>query len=444
MRLLFLQFTDPTAGESIAEFSHCLGVLAAMLKADGFEPALSSLGGYRPDQLHKAIISHRPQYILAEIGLHSIAPARRTITDIAGRFALPVVVCGKYATCKPAEAISTTGTRAVLLGEYEQAGLAFFRAVRDGGDPGAQEGLWFKSESGLAKGAVGELVEDLDSLPAPDRELFDYQRIVDASGEAQFEVARGCQLWCGTCINDLYMDLYDGKGTFCRRRSVSNVLDEIEAVLDRYCGVRRIRFSDPNFAADLDWLRRFADEYPRRFSLAFHCHVQLRNVTDEVASLLAAGGCKWVHTYIGSGSRFIREEIQSMHIDDDQIIAACRSLRSAGMELSGEVDVGLPYESAITFEDTVRLLRRAKVDCVLPRVYYPTPGTRAAERCRENGWISGRGEENYWRGRSVLDMASMPAKEIDMLADKLKSMVRSRIRPTLQRLRAFVRRGASR
>jgi hypothetical protein len=101
------------------------------------------------------------------------------------------------------------------------------------------------------------------------------------------------------------------------------------------------------------------------------------------------------------------------------------------------VFIGAPYESQITIEETLELLRKAQVHQVRHSVFYPTPGTRAAEVCAENGWISGRGEENYWLGKSVLDMPSMPAAQIDAVMAKFPAMLKtpgsSAIRKLLQK-----------
>ena len=434
MQVLVLQFVDPRPGEPKPEFSHCLGVLAAMLDEDGFSLALTAVGRPDPDRLHNAIIEHRPRYVLAELGPHTAGAARRTIAEVAQRFALPVAVFGPSATAQPERTISMPGVRAVAIGEYEHTLLELLQAARAEADPGGIEGLWVKTADGLIRGPARDLHEDLDALPFPDRALFDYERTITATGQASFKAARGCPHWCGTCLNDWYLDLYEGRGTIVRRRGVEDLLDEIDQVRSFYAGVREIQFYDHCFAMDAEWLAAFATVYPKRCGLPFRCHVRLQRVTPEIAKTLADAGCRWVHTAIGSGSRFIREEIQSMHVLDEQVVAAVRTLHDAGLRVAAEVLVGCPYESDITLEDTLQLLRDAAPDEVHPRVYTPTPGTRAADLCAENGWISGRGEENFWAQRSVLDMQGFPARKIDQTVQKFHSLLKHQKRTGLRDL----------
>jgi len=67
----------------------------------------------------------------------------------------------------------------------------------------------------------------------------------------------------------------------------------------------------------------------------------------------------------------------------------------------------------------VKLDRRLKPDRHEVRVFHPLPGTRALDICREAGWLSNRGEENYTLQRSILDMPNMPAATIERVARRL-------------------------
>ena len=426
MHVLMLQFVSPGKAEPRPVFSHSLGVLASLLKVQDISVNLLALGGYQPDSLRKAVIEHRPRYVLAELPLHSATAAHRTIIALAEEFSIPVAIVGQFATCHPTRAASIPGVTAVFLGEYERGAAALMTAISRNEELDEIPGLWLNSADGLVKGPPPTLADDLDSLPAPDRELFDYSRIVSDDREACFKVARGCAMWCAYCPNDWYMDFYADRGPFVRRRSVGNVLDEIDDVVRTYGAVRSIAFYDHAFATDPEWLEQFAEAYKPRFSLPYRCHVRLSQVTDKIAALLAQSGCKCVHTHLGSGSSFIREEILSMRLSHERIIESCGLLRRAGLEIAAEIFVGCPYESQVTIEETLRLVRSSQIHQIHPSVFYPKPGTRAAELCQENGWISLRGEKaerNFWNRKSVLNMPSMPAEHIDAIAAKFHRLV---------------------
>jgi radical SAM superfamily enzyme YgiQ (UPF0313 family) len=175
---------------------------------------------------------------------------------------------------------------------------------------------------------------------------------------------------------------------------------------------------------DEPWLAEFVEAYRRKHSLPWRAHLPLAAVTPEVARLLAEGGCTRVHTHLGSGNRFIRQEVLAMKVSDAEVVRATGLLRAAGMKVAATVFVGCPYETEITLEHTVTLATQAGFDRVEGKVFYPAPGTRAAEVCRENGWLTGRGEECYWSGRSVLNMPALSAGQIEAVAEKFPSLLK--------------------
>lgn len=452
MRILILQFVPPARAGPAPEFRHDLGVAVAMLRADGFDVGLLPLDAHRPDLLHQAITQHRATRLLVDIPPTHITAARHSIVDVAEKHFLPVTVVGRYATCQPEKAISIPGVTAMIPGEYERPVLRLYQSIRDGSvamlaGPGEARstgqsdiaGVWFNSEDGLVRNEPAALEENLDGLPFPDRDIFDYRRAVRQTGQAVFAATRGCDRWCAFCLNDWYMELYAGKGSWPRRRSVEDLLEEVSQVVERYERVRQVSFCDHGFVSDGEWLGRFAEEYPRRCSLPYRCHVPLNGVNTGIAELLAGSGCRTAEVEIGSGSNFIREEILAMRTSENQIIAGVAALKGAGLRVRGRVFIGAPYDSEITLAETLDLLARLKLDAVRHRVYFPVPGSRTAEMCAENGWISGRGEESFYADCSVLDMPTFPARRIDEVARRFDALLRHRrgrsLRAWLKRLR---------
>ncbi len=442
MRILIIQLVPPSA--SRPQFRHELGVAAALLAGDGFQLALTALGGYDEPALRDAVNRHRPTHVLIDIPPGRVTAARHTIVDVSEKLFLPVVAVGPLATCQPDQAISIPTVAAIVRGEYPRPLLALFRSIRDGVGGGEDTaGVWLNTEEGLIRNEPAPLVEDLDALPFPDREIFCYQQAVASTGEAHFYATQGCPQWCGYCLNDWYMELYRRRDGFLRRRSVGNVVEEIARVTARYAAARRVVFCDHGFAADAEWLGAFAARYAPACPLPLRCHLRLNAVNERTAELLVQCRCDEVDVEIGSGSNFIRAEILAMRTDQRQILDAVAALRRAGLRIRASVFLGAPYESEVSVDETLDLLCRLSLDEVRPRVYYPLPGTRAAEICAENGWISGRGEENFFAGRSVLDMPSLAGDRIDDIAQHFQTLLKRRGGRTLRGRLAAIRRLAT-
>jgi radical SAM superfamily enzyme YgiQ (UPF0313 family) len=275
---------------------------------------------------------------------------------------------------------------------------------------------------------------DWENLPFADRTLFQTVRSVEQTGQLPFSAVKGCPQWCAYCINDWYLDLYPNTDRFVRRRPVEDLIEEIVQTAATYPRARRAVFLNHAFAMEEDWLEEFADAYASRCTLDMQCHVRLNALSPRVLSLLRKSRCTQVHTQIGCGSDFVRNEILTMQTSREQIHEGIAQLRQAGIRVWGDVFIGAPYETEITVEETINMIDQLGLDAVQPKVFHPLTGTRAAELCAENGWISGRGLLGYWQQRSVLDMPSLPAELIHRLYKKLPALIGTRRKRQLRKL----------
>ncbi len=436
MRILLIQSVGPEADRPV--FDQSLGILSTLLKYDGFQVDLLSLS--RPDSsaLHKAVVAFRPQAVVAHVSPRSFSLARRNLVTLAEAYPLPVLAVGPYATVQPGKVITYPGVTGLIVGEYERPAAAWLAALRDRREPEGIAGLWASRAGRLARNRLGGLVRDLDELPHPDRTIFRTTAAIERTGVLPIKVARGCSRWCAYCVNDWYQDLYDEPDHHVRRRSVPDVIEEATGALATWPKIRRVDVLDHAFATDRDWLADFSADWNRHVAAPFRCHLRLADVDDWLIETLAAGGCTSAHTQIGSGSSFIRNEIFSMQLSDEQIRRGCRLLAEAGIALSADVFVGCPYETEISLEATLELLWSLPLDGVDVKIFHPFPGTRAAELSRENGWISARSLRVGAPGRAVLDMPSLWPEQIVRLARSFDALIRKpgrrRARRTFQRL----------
>jgi radical SAM superfamily enzyme YgiQ (UPF0313 family) len=357
---------------------------------------------------------------------------------LAEAYPLPVLAVGPYATVQPRKVITYPGIAGLIVGEYERPAAAWLAALRDGREPEGIAGLWTSRDGRLARSRLGGLVRDLDELPHPDRTIFQTTAAIERSGALPIKVARGCSRWCAYCVNDWYQDLYNEPEHHVRRRSVPDVIEEVAGALATWPKIRRVDILDHAFATDRDWLAEFSTGWEGHVAAPFRCHLRLADVDDRLVETLAAAGCSSAHTQIGSGSSFIRNEIFSMQLSDEQIRRGCQLLAEAGIALSADVFVGCPYETEITLEATLELVWSLPVDGVDVKIFHPFPGTRAAELCRENGWVSARSLQIGGPGRPVLDMPSLSSEQIVRLGRTFDALVRKprrrRARRAFQRL----------
>ena len=101
--------------------------------------------------------------------------------------------------------------------------------------PGLTETFHVKHEGRIYRNPLGPLVEDLDALPDPDRQvLYDAAPGLLNMGTKPFVSARGCPYRCSYCFNEEYNKNYKNLGTVARFRSPERVVEEIARIKERY------------------------------------------------------------------------------------------------------------------------------------------------------------------------------------------------------------------
>ncbi len=421
MRILILQFVSDVRGRPVPRFEPKLATLLTLLKQREHDLSLLGLARFDVTAVKAALARALPQLIYADISSVCTNAARRTLQYIEEHEFLPTVAGGEYATVDPSAALSLPGVHAVAIGEPDASLITYFERMKDPAISQIVQGVWLRDERGLARPELPSLVEDLDSLPAGERDLFGYAEYVHRTGEIEVAVGRGCPQRCAYCVNGTGAAMYAGRGLWVRRRSPGNVLDEIDALRRQYADARIVRFVDHTFALDADWLSEFLETFQTRCGLPFRCHLRANATPQPMVQRLAQARCKLADVELISGSDFIRNEIFEMDLARAQIEGTFELLRAAGIKIRAILYLGSPYESEASLDDTRELLRRLKPDTVSARPYFPFPGTRATETCRENGWLHSRGEEQYHEDRNGIDM---PACRPDFVAAFLKRIRR--------------------
>jgi len=421
VRILILQFVSDVRGRPVPRFEPKLATLLTLLKQRGHELSLLGLARFDVTAVKAALARALPQLVYADVSSVCTNTGRRTLQYINEHEFLPIVAGGEYATVDPSAALSLPGVHAVAIGEPDASLITYFERMKDPAISQIVQGVWLRDERGLARPELPGLVEDLDSLPFGERDLFGYGEYVQKTGGIELAVGRGCPQRCAYCVNGTVAEMYADRGQWVRRRSPENVLDEIDALRQRYTDVRIVRFLDHSFALDPDWLSEFLEIYQTRCGLPFRCHLRANATTEPIVRRLAQARCKLADIELISGSDFIRNEIFEMDLAQPQIESTFELLHAAGIKTRVIVYLGAPYASEASLEHTHALLRRLRPDALSARPYYPCPGTRAAETCRENGWLHSRGEEQYHEDRTGIDM---PACRPDFVAGLLKRIRR--------------------
>ena len=146
-----------------------------------------------------------------------------------------VVVGGPESANYPDQYIAA-GADVVVIGEGEQTMLELTHALASHGPHRlhAVPGVAFRDEEGrVVRTPDRAALPDLDGLPWPDRGAIDQDRYVSVwrthhgRGSVNLITARGCPYRCNWCSHAVF-------GFSHRRRSVADVADEVQHIVERY------------------------------------------------------------------------------------------------------------------------------------------------------------------------------------------------------------------
>jgi radical SAM superfamily enzyme YgiQ (UPF0313 family) len=167
-------------------------------------------------------------------------------------------VGGVHATVAPFECLNIEGVLGVCVGEAELALSNFVDAFVADRDHYSTSNFYFKRNGGTITNSLCPLIQDLDSLPFPDRTLFAYDPSESMLG-LEFMFSRGCPYTCSFCINASLQGLYKGKGPYVRFRSPKSAVDEIEKTVKLYNYKGTLTFHDDVFTMNKKWLKEFTE-----------------------------------------------------------------------------------------------------------------------------------------------------------------------------------------
>jgi len=329
-----------------------------------------------------------------------------------------LVICGGvHARMNPEDVISTPGIDVVCHGEGELSLVELCNKLDAKQSIVDIENFIFNTPNGVVQNAL-RLVEDLNKLPDPDRDIFDHNKLYDYSkagyaSTAAFVFSRGCPFSCSYCGNPRLMRDYPNKGKYCRRISPERAVQQIVNHLQKYPNTEYIRIHDSIINLNREWFDEFCDRYSRNIDVPYICLLRVdKKLFDEgVVLKLKQCGCVLAMLGIEHGNEGYRRSVLNRSMSDDEIISAFQLCKKHGLATRGYVMFGTPYETMDLMIDTVKLVAMSGAFDLSATIFYPFPQTQLHDLCLREGFVLKNTPSKSWP-TAILDQPTVTKENV--------------------------------
>lgn len=373
-----------------------LAYISSALKAKGYEVLLADLRTLKGWEEYAQLVEKvSPDFI--GISIHSVEFSIAVESAKVAKSVLPgvkIVAGGIHPTMFPQECIDTGVFDYVIQGEGE---ISFPLLVEE--PSRFPEIFW------------GE-TPDLDTLSFPDREIWpDFSRRMysEPFGISNFRFplpmaeminVRGCPYKCTFCCGPGEHQLYTKLNKDCKRipyirgRSVSNVIAELEMLIEKY-GIKSVMFHDDQFIVSPEWVAEFVNElhnrgivrYGLKWITSSRADIICRN--EELLGKMAEAGLSLLIVGFESFSPRILKWFHKK-VTVDQNLKAAEICHKYGIKIWANYILGVPTDIGWRKEDdmmTVEGVISVAPVHYSPAFYTPVPGSTLYDFYRNNNLI---------------------------------------------------------
>lgn len=245
----------------------------------------------------------------------------------------------------------------------------------------------YKTPAGeIIRGKQGGFIQDLDSLPFPDKTIWeDYIRVGDIY---LIMATRGCPYRCSFCFNNFFAKLpEENSGKYVRLRSVEHVIEELKYAMKRY-DIKMIDFEDDVFGTQKKWLRDFCEQYKREINLPFQILTHPKFMDDETGRLLSEAGCRWIQMGIQSMDEDFKKDSLLRYEKSDDIENALKVMHKYNMKVKVDHMFGLPNEPVSAQENALKLYANNHVKRIQTFWTCFLPGTQLMNEAIVDGLLT--------------------------------------------------------
>jgi anaerobic magnesium-protoporphyrin IX monomethyl ester cyclase len=404
-----------------------VGYLMSMLKHNGheidliFDPGLDDNLFLKAPHLawmnrHEALLERarafRPDIVAMGSPTNIWPFASKMAEKLKHALGVPIVVGGHHAQALPDYILENPNVDMVCIGEGEIALLELANRMGRGEDYTDIPTLWVKRDGVIHRNEMGELENELDNFPFPEKQLWwDYGCFKD---NLEVFTGRGCPFKCTFCNIHYQREIFKGKGDFLRKRSIANVMEEFKQNLAKY-DPKFVSVHDDNFTTNPHWVEEFCEAYRKEVNLPWYCFGYPTTIKPRLLKAMKSANCATIFMGVDSGDPNVRRQVMERPMSDDLIYKSAQSIKDAGIGIQVSCIYGNPGETAEQMFKTLEMVDKIQPTQSSAYIFYPFPKTKMYDISVQMGYLDAEGEEKVRLGISGYHHESIlkhPEKEL--------------------------------
>ena len=326
------------------------------------------------DEIETEIADLKPDVV----GISSLfTPYFREAVEVAARVKnrtnAIVVLGGSHASAAPESLLSSPNVDYVIRGEGEKAFVEFLRYLLNRKSLEDVPNLAYKHQDNIVLNPIADNFP-IDALPIPDLSDFAPSTYTLAGKAMTFMItSRSCPHKCSFC------SVHTTFGTDYRRRSLENVLEEIELRYQQ--GYRVIDFEDDNLTYYKNTFKELCRRLIARFPSREMEYVAMNGISylsldDELLELMFESGFSQLNLALVSSDKTVRETTKRPHTLE-AYVKVVNKAHALGFKIVSYQILGLPTESLESMIQTLAFNARLPV-LLGASPFYRTPNSPIA------------------------------------------------------------------
>jgi len=326
----------------------------------------------REKEMLSEICREKPEVVAFSAYTANFEWIKRFAKTVKDHIDTKIVVGGSHATLVPEIVIAAPAVDFVVIGEGENTFLELVRFLENPKGNCDIDNVYYKKNGEVVKNRISpRLISDLDSLPYPDRGLF--EKHISYKDDLLALTSRGCPNSCTFCCESFMNKIYGEK--YFRQRSVRSMIAELDYMKARY-QFKQIIFFDNIFHYNKDWMLKFLKEYRTHIRVPFKCMGHVDLFDRETAVALKESHCYAVNFGVQSMNADTREKVLNRNTLNEQVTKAFSLCDEVGLWFDPDLMFDLPGEKndeipqAAPFFKKFKMLNRIKCFniCYFPKL----------------------------------------------------------------------------